>query len=139
MKLKIKSLNFEFFCLLFLILIISFRYFYNRPIYKDSDVLKITSKVYGEPIIYDNSQFITLQGLKVYLPRYPEINYGDNIIVKGVVKEKEGKGLYLTNPELVKRVENKGLLYNLRLRLISFYKSSLPEPYASLVAGVTIS
>ena len=138
MKLKIKSFNFEFFVLSFLILIITFRYFYTKPNYKDGDILKITTRVYSEPITYEDSQFVTIQGLKTYLPKYPEVSYGDKIVIKGVVKEKEGKGFYLVSPEILQKDENKGFLYKLRQKLIFFYKHSLPEPYSSLVAGITI-
>lgn len=105
----------------------------TRPIYKNGDFVKITSKVYNEPIVYDRQQYLTLQGLKTYLPKHPEINYGDTIIVEGVVNENK-----LISPRLLEIKENNNLLYNLRRNLISFYKSSLPEPYGSLVAGITL-
>lgn len=118
---------------IFLFLLILLRFYTTRPVYKKGDFVRITSRVYNEPIVYERQQYLTLQGLKVYLPKYPEINYGDTIILEGVVDDKK-----LKNPKLVEIQENKNLLYGLRQKLITFYKTSLPEPYGSLVAGITI-
>ncbi|KKP46912.1 MAG: ComEC/Rec2-related protein [Candidatus Woesebacteria bacterium GW2011_GWA1_33_30] len=117
-----------------LTLLISLRFFSTQPVYKNGDFVRITSRVYTEPIIYDKQQYLKLQGLKIYLPKYPEITYGDRIIIQGVVG-----GNRLDNAKLIEiNTENKNLLLKFRLKLISLYKSSLSEPYSSLVAGVTI-
>lgn len=121
---------FFYFGVLCLILL---RYKTSLPDFKNGDLVRITSKVYGEPIDYDRSQFIKIQGLKAYLPKYPEVNYGDKIQVTGIVSD--GK-LKITNYKQV--TNNKSKLLKLRERIITFYKSSLPEPYASLVAGIVI-
>ena len=139
MTLRINSLGFQLIGFSLLILIIFFRYFSEIPKYKNGDFVKITSRVYTEPIVYERQQYLTLQGLKIYLPKYPEINYGDTIIVTGTVDgNKLATGYVLKNPKLIKIEESNKLLYGLRQKLILFYKSSLPEPYASLVAGITI-
>lgn len=116
-----------------LFLLVFFRFLSTKPVYKDGDVVRITSKVYGEPINYETEQYLKLQGLKVYLPNYPEVNYGDTIIVIGTVD-----GDKLKNPKLIEIKETQNILLNFRENLISFYKSSLPEPYGSLVAGIVI-
>lgn len=126
-------MKFLFISFIFLIFLILLRFYSTRPVYKNGDFVKITSRVYNEPIVYERQQYLTLQGLKMYLPKYPEINYGDTIIIEGVVG-----GNRLLNPKLVEILENKNLLYGLRQKLINFYKSSLPEPMGSLVAGITI-
>jgi competence protein ComEC len=118
---------------IFLILLIFLRYHLTRPIYHDGDFIRITSRVYNEPIVYERQQYLTLQGLKIYLPKYPKISYGDHIIATGTVD-----GDKLKYAELVEIKENDNLLYSLRQKLIGFYKSSLPEPYGSLVAGITL-
>lgn len=119
---------------LLIVCLIFFRYQQTLPVYKDGDLVRITSKVYSEPIAYDKQQYLKLQGLKVYLPKYPEISYGDVVAVTGTVN-----GDKLDKPILEKlETDNKGFLLDLRLRLISFYKSNLPEPYSSLIAGVVI-
>lgn len=139
MKLLTNSVKFHFICFFLLILLIFLRYFSEIPKYRNGDFVRITSKVYSEPIVYERQQYLTLQGLKIYLPKYPEINYGDKIIVTGIVDgDKSVAGYTLKNPKLLKIEENKKSLYGLRQKLILFYKSSLPEPYASLVSGITI-
>ena len=116
-----------------LISLILLRYFSARPDYKNGDHVRITSRVYSEPINYDRQQYLTLQGLKIYLPKYPEISYGETIVVEGVVEEK-----ILKNPKLILISDSRFKIFDLREKLILFYKNSLPEPYASLIAGITI-
>lgn len=116
-----------------IILLIFLRFFGSQPVFKNGDFIRITSKVYGEPIIYDREQYLKLQGLQIYLPKYPEISYGDNVVVTGQVNNDK-----LVDPKLVEIKSDKNSLYSFRQKLINFYKSSLPEPYASLVAGIVI-
>lgn len=138
MKLQSSFLKPQYLIFLVIIFLIIFRYLTTKPVYNDNDFVRITSKVYSEPMVYENSlyggqQYLKLQGLKFYLPEYPEINYGDSLIVEGVIS-----GDKLKSPKLIKIYESNNLLYNFRQKLILFYKSSLPEPYSSLVAGTVI-
>ncbi|EKE04999.1 MAG: hypothetical protein ACD_19C00426G0021 [uncultured bacterium] len=123
----------QFISLLVAILLIFLRFYSSQPNYKNGDLVRITSKVYSEPIVYDKQQYLKLQGLKVYLPKYPEITYGDKIIVTGEVGNKE-----LVKPKLIKIQDRGYMIYDLRQKLIMFYKASLPEPFSSLVAGTVI-
>lgn len=118
---------------LFIIFLIFVRFYSSQPVFKEGDFVRITSKVYSEPIIYDTQQYLKLQGLKVYLPKYPEINYGDNVVVIGEVRNEK-----LVKPKLIEIIESKNILHIFREKLINFYKSSLPEPMGSLVAGIVI-
>ena len=61
------------------------------------------------------------------------MGYGDVISVKGQVKKKE-----LIKPELISVSSGNNLLFGFRKRLIDFYRETLPEPHASLVAGITL-
>lgn len=90
-------------------------------------------KVTTEPIRYDNSQYIRLSGFSFYLPSYPEVAYGDDLIVEGVVKGKR-----LEKVKLVKLEVSSGMLFRLRNNLLEMYERSLPNPHSALVAGVTI-
>lgn len=121
--------------LLWLLLILSVvvRQVTDRPIYQNGDRVRITTRVSNEPIKYENSQRLILSGLKVYLPRFPEISYGDKVVVEGTVLSDE-----LKNPVLVFQDQGTGLLFIFRKNLIDFYRKSLPEPHASFVAGVTL-
>lgn len=112
--------------------LIFIRFQTTKPKYKNGDFVRISSKVYSEPIAYEKEQYIVLQGLKIYLPKYPQITYGDFLVVEGIVDD--GK---LKNPKLV-NVESGKFLSKFRKNIIDFYKSSIPEPYSSLVAGIVI-
>ncbi|MEK7526159.1 MAG: ComEC/Rec2 family competence protein [Patescibacteria group bacterium] len=109
------------------------RFVYTRPVYKQGDTVRITATVSSQPIRYTTSQYIKLVGLKTYLPAFPEISYGDKVVVEGLVKDDK-----LQNPKLLKVTPTNNVLYRLRQNLISFYKSAIPEPHASLVAGMVI-
>lgn len=123
----------NFFLLISLIFLLFFRYFSTRPVYQNGDLVKITATVLSEPIIYETGQYLKLKGLSFYLPKYPEVTYGDKLQVTGQVNNRK-----LENPKLIKIIENNNLLYDLREKIIVFYKSSLPEPYSSLVSGVVL-
>jgi len=116
-----------------LVLLVLLRQISNRPVYSDGDRIRVTTRVTNEPIKYEYSQRLILSGLKVYLPRFPEISYGDKVVVEGSVLSRE-----LKNPVLVFQDKGTGLLFKFRKKLIDFYQESLPEPHASLVAGVTL-
>ena len=127
-------MKYLFWLVLFILLTIRVIFFYQtRPTYPDGTKIRITDRVSSEPIYYDDSLYLKLQGFKVYLPRYPEVYYGDNVIVEGVVR-----GEKLREVKLIERQQGKGFLYNFRKRLLAFYQSALPQPHSSLVAGVTI-
>ena len=123
----------SFFIFLLLISLIFLRYFLTKPAYKDGQKVRITGKITTVPIRYSDAQRLTLAGLKFYLPRFPEISYGDKIVVEGVVDGKKLKG-----PELKEITNGKSFLTDFRQKIISFYQKTLPEPHASLVAGITI-
>ncbi|MBU0569858.1 ComEC/Rec2 family competence protein, partial [Patescibacteria group bacterium] len=108
-------------------------HFHNQPSYIDGTRVKISGRVTSEPIRYETSQRVFLQGFKFYLPLYPEINYGDEIVVEGVVDGDKLKDVRLSGTE-----KSGGMLYILRNRLIDFYQESLPSTHSALVAGVTI-
>ena len=116
-----------------LVILVLVRIFLTKPTYPEGKMVRVTGTVREEPIKYDYQQKINLLGLKVFLPRFPEISYGDKIIVEGRVKE--GK---LEKANLVRLERSPGLLVKVREKIIGFYKKSLPEPHASLVAGITL-
>lgn len=104
-----------------------------RPSYPEGKTVKITAKVREEPLVFENYQRILLLGLKVYLPKYPEVSYADEVVVTGVVFQ--GK---LLGAKLIEIKEEKGFLLTIREKIIDFYRKTLPEPEASLIAGITL-
>ena len=119
--------------LLVVCLLIFLRFFQNQVHFQDGQKVRITENVRTEPIRYNFSQSLKIAGLKTALPLYPEINYGDRIVVEGLVAEDR-----LISPVLVKIKASKNVLFLTREKIIAFYRQSLPEPHASLVAGVTL-
>ena len=133
---SIKDANFvcrEFWLWILVIFLIIFRLYSVRPPYKDNDKIRLTARVSSEPLVFSDQQRITIERLKIYLPLYPEINYGDTVVVEGVVS-----GDKLKSPKLVKIFESQNFLFRVRNKIINFYKRSLPEPHSSLIAGVTL-
>ena len=127
--------NREILLWIFLIFLIIFRYFTTRPFYKNGDKVRITSRIISEPIRYERSQYLKVQGLKIYLPNYPEINYGDAIIISGKVNLIKKS---LDDARLIEIIKTNAFLYKLRKKIILFYQKNFPEPHSSLIAGVTI-
>lgn len=126
-------MKFQFISFVVIILIILFRFLTLKTNYSDGDTLRINAKVLSEPIIFEKVQYLKLHGLKIYLPKYPSITYGDVVVIEGVAKDDK-----LLKAKIVKITESQNFLFKFRESLISFYKSNLPEPYGSLVAGIVI-
>jgi ComEC/Rec2-related protein len=122
----------DFLIVIIFVGLIAFRYLISRPTYSEGDRIRITSVVYSDPLRFDNSQFLRLSGLKVYLPLFPEVNYGDRVVVDGVVKD--GR---LDKPKLIDQKEGVSTS-RIRGRIITFYQSVLPEPMAGLIGGITL-
>jgi len=125
----------KFLLWILLIFLLVVRFYISRPIYKEGDRIRITSTVLSEPIKYETSQYFSLEGLKIYLDPYPEIFYGDRVVVEGTVDLTKK---ILKNPRLIKKEKSDNLLFSFRQSIISFYQKSLSEPHASLVAGMTL-
>lgn len=117
----------------FIVILTFIRIVTNHPTYHDGDKIRITTRVSSEPIRYENSQRINLESLVFYLPKYPEISYGDMVIVEGTVDA--GK---LRDPLLVKKEKSSVFSYSLRRKILTVYQSSLSGEHAALTAGVAL-
>ncbi|MBX4205837.1 ComEC/Rec2 family competence protein, partial [Candidatus Microgenomates bacterium] len=118
---------------LFLITLIVVRFLVLQTKFKDGDRVRITGQVLNEPQRFDTSQYIKIANLKTYLPQYPEVYYGDKIVIEGVVEKTK-----LKQAKLISIQSSNNFLFKIRNKLVFFYKSNLPEPHASLVAGSVI-
>ncbi|KKQ92578.1 MAG: ComEC/Rec2-related protein [Candidatus Woesebacteria bacterium GW2011_GWB1_39_10] len=87
----------------------------------------------SDPVRYPSSQYLKVAGLATYLPLFPEISYGDKIVVEGTVNN--GK---LKNSKLVKIEDRKTFFSGIRNSIISFYQEVLPEPEGGLLGGIVI-
>lgn len=105
----------------------------TAPDYKQGYHVRITGRVGSVPLVFDKDQRILLADLKIYLPKYPEIAYGDWVVVEGWVDKD-----FLKNPQLVNHQKTSNPLMQLRQRMIAFWKRTIPQPHASLVAGIVL-
>jgi len=117
----------------FLVVLILVRYFTTRPVYHIGDNIRIISSVLSDPVSFPTSQYLRLAGLKVYLPSFPKVYYGDKIVVEGVVN-----GDKLESAKLIKIEDTKTFLSGFRNAIINFYENSLPQPEAGLLGGIVI-
>lgn len=118
---------------LLLSLLVFFRYQITRPDFSEGQRVRISKKVLQEPVRYDNSQYLKLYGLKIYLPTFPEIYYGDFVVIEGVIDDGRLKDASLLE---VKKSDN--FFFSLRKNLVNFYQKSLPDPHSALIAGMVI-
>ncbi|MBN1168342.1 ComEC/Rec2 family competence protein [Candidatus Woesebacteria bacterium] len=114
-------------------LIIFIRYQTTTSNYEVGQRIKISSRVKTEPINYTDSQRIVLEGFIFYLPNYPRIEYGDDLIIEAEVGDR-----YLKNVKIIDHQKPDSIAFKLRRQVNSFYRSAIPEPHSSLIAGMTI-
>ena len=101
-----------FLLLIFLVLV---RFLTSRPVYENGDFIRITTTVTTEPVVYENKQYLKLSGLKMYLPKYPEIIYGDRVAIEGLV-EKDS----LKDPKLITLKEKNKSTFQLQAKFNKF-------------------
>ncbi|QQS39324.1 ComEC/Rec2 family competence protein [Candidatus Woesebacteria bacterium] len=105
---------------------------YKTP-FSDGDRVLLSGKVKSEPVRYSSSQGLNFHEVYIYLPAFPEINYGDEIVVEGIYKE--GK---LQNPKLHKLTKSTNVIYTVRNTIIGIFIRSLPKDVAALTSGMVI-
>jgi competence protein ComEC len=123
----------KYFIWLVLILLIVIRYFTSRPVYNNGDSVRITATVLTDPVSYPGSQRISIAGLTFFLPAFPEISYGDRVVVEGITDS--GK---LKNVKLISVSGNQSFGSGLRNKIINFYQQVLPQPASGLTAGIIL-
>lgn len=123
----------KYFFWIVLILLIILRHYTSLPVYKNGDSVRITTTVYSDPVAYPTSVYVKLVGLKTYLPSSVQINYGDQVVVEGVVNNDK-----LDDPKLIEVKVSTNLAANFRNKIVNFYLSNLPQPEAGLLAGIVL-
>lgn len=121
---------------LVLVFLIALRFWQTKEGYKERDRVELTTRLTTEPVVTGGRQKLTVGRLRVYAPQFPEVHYGDKVSFSGEVREGR-TGLYLLTSDLI-LLEEAGTLPKAKRQILSFYQSSLPEPEASLVAGITL-
>lgn len=100
---------------------------------KDGDNVRIAARVSSGTVIFDDRQYLRVGRLKVYLPAYPRLYYGDRVVLEGTVR-----GNNLDKARIIKLIPANDPLSILRSKLLSVYRRSLPLDEYGLVAGVTL-
>lgn len=121
---------FRYFVWPFLFLLIFVRFLSLKQTFQDGDRLRIDATVYSDPVIFVNSQYLKISGLKVYLPKHSEINYGDRIVIEGVVRDEK-----IENAKIIS-VKNGSALSFFRNNITGFYEKVLPQPESGLLSGI---
>ena len=116
-----------------LVLLILLRYFTKPDVYQNGDSVRITVTVFSDPTSYGNYQTFTAAGIKVTLPAFPEVYYGDRVTLEGVVD-----GGKLKEAKLLSAESSHGFGSTVRKKIVDFYQEALPQPMSGLVAGITL-
>lgn len=113
-------------------LLIFVRFLSLRPTFRNGDRLRISTTIYTDPLIFPGSQFLKISGLKIYLPKIPEISYGDKVVIEGV-----NKNGTLQNVKIIS-VKNGSAISFFRNKIIGFYQRVLPQPESGLLSGIVL-
>src|SRR5260221_4338754 len=116
----------------FLILLFILRFLTSQPHFTNGQLLKISGRLFSEPNLSGSNITFNLSGIRV-VARASDVHYGDFVIVEGIYKD----GALIKGDIKEQQVSN-NIFTTIRKKIISFYEYSLPQPYASLVAGITI-
>lgn len=107
-----------------------------RPTFQEGDRVRITGRLSEEPFLIDGRQRLILGQVRVYVDRFPEYHYGEEMVAEGVVEKGEG-GLYLKNAKVV-QVGQVAQVQTLRERTLGLYSKFLPEPHNALLSGIVL-
>ncbi len=107
-----------------LLSLIFLRYIATRPIYKEGDKIRISTQV---------ASTTKIAGLRVKFPSYPEVHYGDYIVVEGKVEKGELKNIKIKDLKV-----SNNIFISLRKKILDLYNTSLPATDAALTAGIVI-
>lgn len=133
--------------LLFLLFFLRYQTLSSLPDFLPGQEIIIRDVLREEPKIISSSQRFSLAGVEVKTFRYPEYHYGDQLIITGSLKKGVTRGWFLEFPEIEESsqlqkigIEHKILasLSAWRRKIEGVYRFSLPEPQASLMAGIVL-
>ena len=120
---------------------------------KEGQKIRIAATLESQPQFVGNSQTFFLEGIKIKTYRYPEYQWGDRLVVTGRVKINNESRFYreylLEGPEIERKdigilryedIKSRLLrpIFSFKDRMVGIYRRSLPEPAASLLAGIVL-
>jgi len=139
----------QFLTVFFLILLFVLRWktLPSLPDFLPGQEVRISDALRQEPKIIGSSQRFSLAGVEIRTWRYPEYHYGDQLVVVGSLKKGVTRNWFLEYPEIEKAPQEQriGIEHKIlasisawRRRIEKVYRFSLPEPQASLMAGIVL-
>jgi len=118
------------------------------PDLKEGTRIRVRGVLREEPAIFGQTQGFSLQGIKIKARRFPEYHYGDELIITGRLKVRVINRFYkeyrLNYPEIEALIINYqsstifSWIFRLKKKIEEVYNSVLPEPQASLLAGIVL-
>ncbi len=138
---------FLFIFLLSLLFLLRWKTLPRLPDLKPGQEIKISGFLRQEPKIVGSTQRFSLAGIEIKTERYPEYYYGDYLVVCGTLTKGLTNKWELNYPEFPKTqsLQKKGIeqkilasISGLRRKIEKVYRFSLPEPQASLMAGIVL-
>jgi len=136
----------------FLFLILAFfvwlgRFFFSLESLPTGELVIIEGDISRPAQILGESQYFWVDTIKIKTSLYPQFYFGDKIRLNGKLQQRVINKYYsqyyinYPNIELINRSDSFNVsraILGLRNRLTMVYKKSLPEPAASLLAGVIL-
>ncbi|PIS15071.1 hypothetical protein COT63_01910 [Candidatus Shapirobacteria bacterium CG09_land_8_20_14_0_10_38_17] len=136
---------------LFFFILVFFLWFWrlqsSQVVLMEGEMVKIEGVLRQEPQILGQSQIFNLSQVRIRARRYPEFHYGDRIEVFGKSSKQLINKYYsrwsINYPEIIVVNSSEGnkiskWIGQLRIKLRDIYQQTLPEPAASLLAGVVL-
>lgn len=106
--------------------------------YPDGTMLTVTGTIDSWPAVSGRTQSFTIDGLSILVGAFPAYDYGDLLSLTGSVQQ--GK-LFYPHVTRIKTEQGQRLvqyLYDTRQQFLITIRQLLPEPAASLVAGIVL-
>lgn len=138
---------------LVLVVVYLFRFYAVRHSFREGDRVRVEGRLSEETVLVGGRQKLVVGGIRAYTERFPEYHYGDVVVVEGEVarlRPSAGSGLWrgeggwylrearVNRVQFESRLKILGVILSFRERLLAVYRSYLPEPHASLVAGMVL-
>lgn len=137
--------------LIILVIILSIRIYLHTqepPVYVAGETVSVSGTVWDDPQPFGRNQRLRLEGIVLIVPEYPQYQYGDKLLITGLVEEntfvsKTGDSvteLVINNPQ-VQAGQPPGVIHAavwMRSRIITVFNSLLPVSEAALILGITI-
>lgn len=95
--------------------------------------IRISATVTSEPREYENSILVSLNNVRIFLPKSSNVSYGSYVVVEGIYS-----GDSLKKPKIILVKDPTSILSKARSKVLTSIRQTLPEPESSLLAGIVL-